>query len=88
MAESIEQLHVISPLQTLTLPTTNSLTNLCQIITSSTMALVSIRTNDDKIEIVDQLLLPHITKFVEVNSIEDAHDAIKSMKVSNRLNSS
>ncbi|KAH6913792.1 translation initiation factor 2B subunit I family protein [Coprinopsis sp. MPI-PUGE-AT-0042] len=45
------------------------------------MALVSIRTNDDKIEIVDQLLLPHITKFVEVNSVEDAHEAIKSMKI-------
>lgn len=44
-------------------------------------ALVSIRTNDDKIEIVDQLLLPHITKFVEVNSVEDAHEAIKSMKI-------
>jgi hypothetical protein len=44
-------------------------------------ALISIKTNDDKIEIVNQLLLPHITEYVEVNTIEDAHDAIKTMKV-------
>ena len=44
-------------------------------------ALISIKTSDDKIEIVNQLLLPHITEYVEVDTIEDAHDAIKTMKV-------
>jgi hypothetical protein len=44
--------------------------------------LASIRTSgDSKIEIVDQLLLPHTTQFIEIDSIEAAHDAIKSMKV-------
>lgn len=43
--------------------------------------LISIRSSDDKLEIVNQLLLPHITEFIEINSVEDAHDAIKSMKV-------
>jgi methylthioribose-1-phosphate isomerase len=44
--------------------------------------LTSIRTSEDfKIEIVDQLLLPHTTEFIEINTIEQAHDAIKSMKV-------
>ncbi|KAJ2916805.1 hypothetical protein MD484_g3604, partial [Candolleomyces efflorescens] len=44
-------------------------------------ALISIKTSDDKIEIVNQLLLPHITEYVEVDTIEDAHDAIKTMKI-------
>lgn len=43
--------------------------------------LVSIKSDDDKLEIVNQLLLPHTTQFVQINSIEEAHDAIKSMKV-------
>jgi len=44
--------------------------------------LTSIRTSgDSKIEIVNQLLLPHITEFIEIVTIEQAHDAIKSMKV-------
>jgi hypothetical protein len=44
--------------------------------------LTSIRTSaDSKIEIVDQLLLPHTTEFIEIDNIEQAHDAIKSMKV-------
>jgi methylthioribose-1-phosphate isomerase len=44
-------------------------------------ALISIRVEGDKIEIVDQLLLPHVTRYIEINSPEDAHDAIKTMKV-------
>ena len=44
-------------------------------------ALISIRTKGEKIEIVDQLLLPHVTRYIEINSPEDAHDAIKTMKV-------
>jgi methylthioribose-1-phosphate isomerase len=44
--------------------------------------LTSIRTSgNSKIEIVDQLLLPHTTEFIEIGTIEQAHDAIKSMKV-------
>lgn len=41
--------------------------------------LTSIKTDGDKIEIVNQLLLPHTTEYVEIGSIEEAHDAIKSM---------
>ena len=43
--------------------------------------LTSIKANQDKIEIVNQLLLPHVTEYIEINSVEDAYDAIKSMKV-------
>ncbi|KAF8628894.1 hypothetical protein AX15_003678 [Amanita polypyramis BW_CC] len=45
------------------------------------MALTSIRTTADRLEIVNQLLLPHTIEFIEINSIEDARDAIKSMKI-------
>ncbi|KAF8348324.1 Methylthioribose-1-phosphate isomerase [Amanita rubescens] len=45
------------------------------------MALTSIRTSTGKLEIVNQLLLPHTAEFIEINSIEEAHDAIKSMKI-------
>ena len=44
--------------------------------------LTSIRTTDGRLEIVNQLLLPHTTEFIEIKSIEEAHDAIKSMKAS------
>jgi methylthioribose-1-phosphate isomerase len=43
--------------------------------------LISIKSTEDKLEIVNQLLLPHTTEFIEINSIEEAHDAIKTMKV-------
>ncbi|KAF9454041.1 Methylthioribose-1-phosphate isomerase [Macrolepiota fuliginosa MF-IS2] len=43
--------------------------------------LTSIKVIDDKLEIVNQLLLPHVTEYVEINSVEDAYDAIKSMKI-------
>lgn len=43
--------------------------------------LVSLRTSNGKLEIVDQLLLPHVTQYVEIRTIQDAYDAIKSMKV-------
>ena len=45
-------------------------------------ALTSIRLSDDKIEIVNQLLLPHTTEWLSIDTIEQAHDAIKTMKVS------
>lgn len=45
-------------------------------------ALTSIRTSgDSKIEIIDQLLLPHTTEWIQIDTIEQAHDAIKSMRV-------
>ncbi|TBU33834.1 eukaryotic translation initiation factor 2B [Dichomitus squalens] len=44
-------------------------------------ALTSIRTSEGRLEIVNQLLLPHTTEFIEIKTIEDAFDAIKSMKI-------
>jgi methylthioribose-1-phosphate isomerase len=46
--------------------------------------LTSIRISNEKIEIIDQLLLPHTTEYVEITSIEVAHDAIRDMKVRNK----
>ncbi|KAG8965850.1 S-methyl-5-thioribose-1-phosphate isomerase [Tulasnella sp. 419] len=43
--------------------------------------LCSIRTDGDKIEIINQLLLPHVFEWIPINSPEDAHEAIKSMKI-------
>jgi methylthioribose-1-phosphate isomerase len=43
--------------------------------------LSSIRISGDKLEIVNQLLLPHTTEFLPITSIEEAHDAIKTMKI-------
>lgn len=43
--------------------------------------LTSIRLSGDDIEIVNQLLLPHVVEFIPITSIDEAHDAIKSMKV-------
>ncbi|KIP04206.1 hypothetical protein PHLGIDRAFT_129654 [Phlebiopsis gigantea 11061_1 CR5-6] len=45
------------------------------------IGLTSIRTTGDKIEIVNQLLLPHTVEFIEIDTIEKAHEAIKSMKI-------
>ncbi|KAI0645676.1 eukaryotic translation initiation factor 2B [Trametes meyenii] len=45
------------------------------------VALTSIRTSEGKLEIVDQLLLPHTTEFIEIKTVEDAFDAIKAMKI-------
>ena len=44
-------------------------------------ALTSIRTSEGKLEIVNQLLLPHTVEFIEVSTIAEAYDAIKSMDV-------
>jgi methylthioribose-1-phosphate isomerase len=46
--------------------------------------LTSIKTSDDKIQIINQLLLPHTTEWLAIDTIEQAHDAIKTMKVSAR----
>lgn len=51
----------------------------------------SIRVSGDKIEIINQLLLPHTSEWIEIKSIQEAHDAIKSMQVcrfSNEVQSS
>ena len=48
-------------------------------------ALTSIRTSEGKLEIVNQLLLPHTVEFIEVSTIAEAYDAIKSMKVSQTI---
>lgn len=47
---------------------------------TATPELTSIKVDGDKLEIVNQLLLPHVTEYVEINSVEDAFDAIKTMK--------
>ena len=44
-------------------------------------AISSIRTSGDRIEIIDQLLLPHTQEWIEIDTIEKAYEAIKSMKV-------
>lgn len=44
-------------------------------------SLVSISTFGNDIQIVNQLLLPHVVEFVPINSTDDAYDAIKTMKV-------
>ena len=43
--------------------------------------LTSIRTSDNKIEIVNQLVLPHTVEWLEIDTIEQAHAAIKTMQV-------
>ncbi|KAF5322830.1 hypothetical protein D9619_002037 [Psilocybe cf. subviscida] len=43
--------------------------------------LISIKADGDRLEIVNQLLLPHVTEFIPIDSVEDAHDAIKTMKI-------
>ncbi|KAI0706852.1 eukaryotic translation initiation factor 2B [Cerioporus squamosus] len=43
--------------------------------------LTSIRTSEGKLEIVNQLLLPHTVEFIEIKTIDDAYEAIKSMKI-------
>lgn len=43
--------------------------------------LQSIIYDKGSLKILDQLLLPHTTKFIDVNSVEDAYQAIKTMQV-------
>lgn len=44
-------------------------------------SLISIKSSEESLEIVNQLLLPHSQEFIQIQSVEDAHEAIKSMKV-------
>lgn len=48
--------------------------------------LTSIRTSEGKLEIVNQLLLPHTTEFITIETIEHAHHVIEAMKAGNRQN--
>ncbi|KZV69964.1 putative translation initiation factor aIF-2BI/5-methylthioribose-1-phosphate isomerase [Peniophora sp. CONT] len=43
--------------------------------------LTSIRTSDNKIEIVNQLVLPHTVEWLVIDTIEQAHAAIKTMQI-------
>ncbi len=45
------------------------------------MSLEAIRYKDGKLEILDQLLLPTRTVYESLSTIEEAADAIKTMKV-------
>lgn len=49
----------------------------------SKMSLEAIKFDRDnyKLSILDQLLLPHATKYIEINTIADAFSAIKKMQV-------
>jgi methylthioribose-1-phosphate isomerase len=46
--------------------------------------MTSLRVGDDSIEVINQLLLPHEIQWDSCDSVEDAYDAIKSMRVSPR----
>ncbi|KAF9501870.1 putative translation initiation factor [Pleurotus eryngii] len=50
-------------------------------MSQSPFTLQSFKYSDDRLEILNQLLLPHTIEYVEINSVEEAHDAIKSMKI-------
>ena len=45
------------------------------------MTLEAIKYKGGKLEILDQLLLPHETKYIPVNNTEDGWTAIKTMQV-------
>lgn len=45
------------------------------------MSLKSIIYKEDHLKILDQLLLPHRTEYVDIDNIEDAYNAIKTMQV-------
>uniref|UniRef100_A0A915K1B6 Methylthioribose-1-phosphate isomerase n=1 Tax=Romanomermis culicivorax TaxID=13658 RepID=A0A915K1B6_ROMCU len=45
------------------------------------MSLDSIRYSRGKLEILDQLKLPHESEYIDLESVEDAWEAIKTMKV-------
>lgn len=48
---------------------------------NESMALSSIKTEGDEIQIIDQLLLPHTEEWIRIDSTNDAYEAIKSMKI-------
>lgn len=49
------------------------------------MTLESIRYRDGSLQILNQLLLPHQTSYDNILTVQDAYEAIKSMKVRGHL---
>ena len=49
------------------------------------MTLEAIRYKDGKLEILDQLLLPHETKFIPVKNTQDGWTVIKTMQVKKKM---
>lgn len=45
------------------------------------MSLEAIRWKDGELTILDQLLLPHESKYMKIKTLKDAFDAIKNMNV-------
>lgn len=45
------------------------------------MTLQAIKYNYGSLKILDQLLLPHQTKYIDVNDVNDGWEAIKKMQV-------
>jgi methylthioribose-1-phosphate isomerase len=43
--------------------------------------LESIVYDGVSLRIIDQLLLPHVTVYLDVNTVQDAYDVIKKMQV-------
>ncbi|KAL7295254.1 hypothetical protein TKK_0011391 [Trichogramma kaykai] len=43
--------------------------------------LQAIKWSEGRLQILDQLLLPHVTKYIEIGSVQDGYDAIKNMQV-------
>ena len=46
------------------------------------MSLEAIKYSNGHLEILDQLLLPHESKYIAVNNTEDGWNVIKNMQVS------
>lgn len=51
----------------------------------SKMSLLAIKYERGKLEILNQLLLPHESIYEEIQSVEDGWGAIRSMKVRSRI---
>lgn len=49
------------------------------------MTLQAIKWSGDRLEILDQLLLPQESKYIPVNGVEDGWKAINSMQVTPNL---
>lgn len=49
------------------------------------MTLQSIKYKEGNLEILDQLQLPSITKYVQVNGVEDGWKVINKMQVSSLM---
>ena len=54
-------------------------------IISMTLEAIKYDPQQARLEILNQLLLPHQTVYEQINSVEDAWHAIRDMKVGRRL---